>query len=108
MKEQHTLFTQVALAQDIPEYNLKRGAVSTIVGHYPMPAGEEDGYSLEGLDVPNVSVEVAASQIISLAQWRQEEILLAKLRQLSEVRLLQLHDYLDFLVQKETSDRQSA
>jgi Domain of unknown function (DUF4926) len=42
MKQQHTLFTQVALAQDIPEHNLKRGAVSTIVEHYPMPAGEED------------------------------------------------------------------
>ncbi|HBY75713.1 MAG TPA: DUF4926 domain-containing protein, partial [Cyanobacteria bacterium UBA11148] len=28
-------------------------------------------------------------------------IILAKLRQLSEIRLLQLEDYLDFLLQKE-------
>ncbi|WP_414859150.1 DUF4926 domain-containing protein [Nostoc sp. KVJ3] len=34
------LFSQVALAQDLPEYNLKRGSVATIVEHYPMPEGE--------------------------------------------------------------------
>jgi hypothetical protein len=108
MNQHHTLFTQVALAQDIPEYNLKRGEVATIVEHYPMPEGEEDGYSLEGFNVPHVTIEVAASQIIAMTQWQQEEILLAKLRQLSEPRLFQLQDYLDFLIQKEQGDRQSA
>ncbi|MEH2239550.1 DUF4926 domain-containing protein [Nostoc sp.] len=34
MKVQHPLFSQVALAQDLPEYNLKRGNVATIVEHY--------------------------------------------------------------------------
>jgi hypothetical protein len=32
-----------------------------------MPKGEEDGYSLEGFDVPHVTLEVAASQIIPIA-----------------------------------------
>jgi hypothetical protein len=108
MNTHHSLFTQVALAQDIPEHNLKRGSVATIVEHYPMNNGEEDGYSLEGFDLPNVTLEVAASQIIPIAQWQQEERLLAQLRQLSEPRLLQLQDYLEFLLQKEQSDRQSA
>lgn len=101
MKVQYPLFCQVALAQDLPEYSLKRGDIATIVEYYPMPEGEEDGYSLEGFDVPQVTIEVAASQIIPIVQWQREEIILRKLRQLSESRRLQLEEYLDFLLQKE-------
>lgn len=107
MKVQHSLFSQVALAQDLPEHGLKRGDIATIVEHYPMPEGEEDGYSLEGLDVPHVTLEVAASQIIPIAQWQQEEVILRKLRQLSKSRRLQLEDYVDFLLQKEQSENVS-
>jgi hypothetical protein len=101
MKAQYPLFSQVALAKDLPEYHLKCGDIATIVEHYPMPEGEEDGYSLEGFDIPDVTIEVAASQIISITQWQQEEIILAKLRQLSKARLFQLEEYLNFLLQKE-------
>lgn len=61
----YPLFTQVALSQDIPEYGLKKGSVATIVEYYPMPEGEEDGYSLEGLLFQD-TVEVAQSQIEAL------------------------------------------
>ncbi|MGV0024734.1 DUF4926 domain-containing protein [Phormidesmis priestleyi] len=108
MKVQYPLFSQVALAKDIPEHNLKRGNIGTVVEHYPMPEGEEDGYSLEGFDVPQVTIEVADSQIIPITQWQQEEMILTKLRQLSEARLLQLEDYLDFLLQKEKTEQNSA
>jgi hypothetical protein len=108
MKVTYPLFSQVALAEDLPEYHLKRGDVATIVEHYPTPEGDDDGYSLEGFDVPHVTIEVAASQIISIDQWRQEEAILNKLRQLSQSRLLQLEDYLDFLVYKEKSEHKSA
>lgn len=107
MKIQYPLFSQVALAEDLPKYNLKRGDTAIIVEHYPMPEGEEDGYSLEGFDLPQVTIEVAASQIMPIAQLQQEEIILVKLRQLSEARLLQLEDYLDFLLQKEQSRQKS-
>ena len=70
--------------------------------------GEEDGYSLEGFNVPHVTVEVAASQIIPISQWQQEEALIVKLRQLSQTRWLQLEDYLDFLLQKDRSEQRSA
>ena len=101
MKVTYPLFSQVALDEDIPELHLKLGDVATVVEHYPMPDGEEDGYSLEGFDVPNVTVEVAASQIVPLNQWHHEAAILAKLRQLSHTRQLQLEEYLDFLLQKE-------
>lgn len=68
MKMKYPLFSQVALAQDLPQYNLKRGDMATIVEYYPMPEGEEDGYSLEGFNLPQVTIEVAASQIIPIVQ----------------------------------------
>lgn len=104
MKIQHPLFTQVSLIEDLPEHHLKRGDIGTIVEHYPLPEGE-DGYSLEGFDVPNITVEVAASQIIPVGQWQKEEKILAKLRRLSQNRRLQLEEYLDFLLQKEIAEQ---
>jgi hypothetical protein len=60
------LFTQVALTEDVPALNLKQGSIGTIVEYYPMPEGQEDGYSLEGL-IPLNTVEVAESQIAAIA-----------------------------------------
>ena len=56
------LFSQVILKEGIPELGVKKGAVATIVEHYPMPDTEEDGYSLEGL-IAQDTVEVSESQI---------------------------------------------
>jgi Domain of unknown function (DUF4926) len=108
MKINHPLFSQVVLAQDLPDYNLRRGDVGTIVEHYSMPEGVEDGYSLEGFDLPQITVEVSASQTISLSQWQKEEQIIAKLRQLSEPRLLQLQEYVDLLLLKEKSEQRIA
>jgi Domain of unknown function (DUF4926) len=55
------IFSQVVLREDIPKYGLKKGATATIVEHYQMPEGEEDGYSLEGFHVEGITVEVAES-----------------------------------------------
>lgn len=71
------LFTQVTLKEDIPEYNLQKGDTATIVEYYPMPEGEENGYSLEGFDVPKITVEVGESQIEAVSKGdseSQEEI----------------------------------
>ena len=56
------LFSQVQLTQDIPQFGLKKGSVGTIVEHYSMPEGKEDGYSIEGL-IHRDTVEVTESQI---------------------------------------------
>jgi len=71
------LFTQVALKKDIPEYNLQKGDIATIVEYYPTQEGEEDGYSLEGFDLPQVTLEVTESQIEAVSKSdnkNQEEI----------------------------------
>ncbi|NUN64082.1 DUF4926 domain-containing protein [Pseudanabaena biceps] len=56
------LFSQVQLTQDIPQFGLKKGNIGTIVEHYSMTEGKEDGYSLEGL-IEQDTVEVTESQI---------------------------------------------
>jgi hypothetical protein len=65
----YTLFEQVALTQDIPEKNLRRGDVATIVEHHPMAQGE-DGYSLElfngiGETIAVITVPESAIQPLS-------------------------------------------
>jgi hypothetical protein len=57
----YQLFTQVALAQDIPAFGLRKGSIGTIVECYTLDE-QEAGYSLEGL-VANDTVEVCESQI---------------------------------------------
>ena len=42
----YELFTEVVLAQDIPDKSLKKGDVATVVEHHDV-SGKEDGYSLE-------------------------------------------------------------
>ncbi len=105
MKQQYPLFSQVALTEDLPEYQLKRGDIATIVEYYPMD-NQEDGYSLEGFDVPHITIEVAASQIIPVSQY-WEEAILDKLRQLSQTRQRQLEEYLEFLLHKEKNEPQN-
>ena len=66
------LFSQVKLTQDVPRYGLKKGSISTIVEYYPMPEGEEDGYSVEGLILQD-TIEVAESQIATVTQGQMLE-----------------------------------
>lgn len=42
----YELFMEVVLTKDIPEKNLKKGDVATVVEYHPVSDGE-DGYSLE-------------------------------------------------------------
>jgi len=60
------LFSQVALREDIPELNLIKGSIGTIVECYSGLDKQEDGYSLEGL-IPQDTVEVSESQIEAIA-----------------------------------------
>ena len=73
MKTAYSLFSQAVLTQDIPNHQLKRGDIATIVEFYPMPEGEEDGYSLKGFNIPQITLEVAVSQIMPLEQWQEQQ-----------------------------------
>jgi len=43
----YQLFTRVSLAEDFPEYGLKKGDLATIVDRHEGGPGQETGYSLE-------------------------------------------------------------
>ena len=45
-KMKYKLFEEIILNKDIPEKNLKKGDIATIVEYHPVSSGE-DGYSLE-------------------------------------------------------------
>jgi len=104
MKPKFPLFSEVVLLQDLPTYKLKRGSVATVVEHYSMNELAQDGYSLEGFDIPNVTVEVAESQIISVEQWQKEMEILEKLHRLSVIKLVHLESYIEKLLSEESSD----
>lgn len=58
------LLTRVVLKEDLPQYDLKKGDVATIIEYHPSSNEEEDGYSLEGFDtVADNIIKVKASQI---------------------------------------------
>jgi hypothetical protein len=57
-----SVFSQVQLTQNIPQFDLKKGSIGTIVEYYSMSNRLEDGYSIEGL-IDQDTVEVAESQL---------------------------------------------
>lgn len=68
------LFCQIKLTENLPQFNLKKGSIGTIVEYYPMPENLEDGYSLEGL-IDQDTVEVAESQIeLIFTRQNREEV----------------------------------
>ena len=108
MQSKFPLFSQVVLLQDIPLYNLKRGMTGIVVEYYPMPDSQEDGYSLEGLGVPQVTIEVSAAQITSLKKWEKEMEILEKLDRLSFENLIDLETYLEKLLDQKRQDQLKA
>lgn len=68
------LFTQVALAQDIPEKSLRAGDIATIVEHHP-PRQGMDGYTLEVFDAVGNTFAVVTVAESNLEPLRSGEIL---------------------------------
>ena len=55
----YELFQRVALARDLPEKQLQRGDVATIVDRHP-PNGGEPGYSIEIFNALGETIAVTA------------------------------------------------
>lgn len=52
------LYERVSLLHDVPERNLKRGTVGTLIDYIPHPRGGEIGCVLEVFNVLGESIEV--------------------------------------------------
>ena len=68
------LYTDAALARDIPEHSLRRGDVVKVVDHHPSPNGEI-GYSIEVFNALGDTIVVTAVPESALESLRKDEVL---------------------------------
>jgi hypothetical protein len=67
------LFSEVALAMDVPSEGLRRGDVATIVDHFP-PADGEEGYALEVFTALGTTIKVVVLPRSALKALSEEDI----------------------------------
>lgn len=72
------LYTDAALARDIPEHRLRRGDVVKVVDYHRSPNGE-NGYSIEVFNALGDTVAVTAVPESALESLRKDEVLSVRL-----------------------------
>jgi hypothetical protein len=68
------LYTDAALARDIPQHGLRRGDVVKVVDHHPSPDGES-GYSIEVFNAVGDTIVVTAVPESALEPLHKDEVL---------------------------------
>jgi hypothetical protein len=68
------LYTDVALARDLPELGLRRGDLVKLVDHHVAPDGEE-GYSIEVFNALGETIAVSSVAASALEALREDEVL---------------------------------
>jgi len=68
------LYTDVALARDLPELRLRRGDLVKLVDHHLAPDGEE-GYSIEVFNAVGETIAVSSVPATALEPLREDEVL---------------------------------
>ena len=69
----YELFEDIILIKDLPDNNLKKGDVATIVEHHPVSDGD-DGYSLEIFNAVGDTISVITVPESYIEQLSQDEI----------------------------------
>ena len=68
-------FTRVALADDLPKENLRRGDLATIVEYYAGSPGQEPGYELEIFNAVGDTFAVVTVRESQIKSLRNDELL---------------------------------
>jgi hypothetical protein len=71
----YPLFTRVALAEDLPKENLRRGDLATIVEYYEGSPGQEPGYELEVFNAVGDTFAVVTVRESQIESLRKDELL---------------------------------
>ena len=71
----YPLFTRVALADDLPKQNLRRGDLATIVEYYEGSPGQEPGYELEVFNAVGDTFAVVTARESQIESLRKDELL---------------------------------
>jgi hypothetical protein len=69
------LYQRVALRRDLPEYNLRRGDVATLLDYVPHPEGGEQGCLVEVFNALGESIAVVAVPKSDIEELRADEVL---------------------------------
>lgn len=67
------LYTEVALARDVPEEGLRQGDVGTVVERFPRNGGET-GYALEVFNALGVTLKVVVVPASALKPLGEHEV----------------------------------
>ena len=71
----YDLFTRVALSEDLPERNLRRGDVATVVEQHVGRPGQEPGYTLEVFNAVGETVDVVTVRESQVERLTANELL---------------------------------
>lgn len=71
---QFEIFTQAALAEDLPDYQLRKGDLVTVVEYLPKNEYHEEGYIVEVFDVLGKTLYVIALKINQLQALKPNAI----------------------------------
>jgi hypothetical protein len=71
----YPLFTRVALADDLPKENLRRGDLATILEYYAGSADQEPGYELEIFNAAGDTFAVVTVREFQIKSLRNDELL---------------------------------
>ncbi|MEO8428112.1 MAG: DUF4926 domain-containing protein [Verrucomicrobiota bacterium] len=71
----YDLFIRVALSEDLPERQLRRGDVATVVEFHPGRPGKEPGYSLEVFNAIGETVDVVTVRESQIEPLTADELL---------------------------------
>jgi hypothetical protein len=69
------LYQRVALRRDLPEQNLRRGDVATLLDYVPHPEGGEQGCLVEVFNALGESIAVVAVPESDIEGLRADEVL---------------------------------
>jgi hypothetical protein len=70
-----SLYQRVALRRDLPQHNLRKGDVTTLLDYVPHPEGGEQGCVVEVFNALGESIAVVAVPESDLEELRADEIL---------------------------------
>lgn len=77
----YPLYSRIALAEDFPPENLRRGDVATIIEHYEGRPGQETGYELEVFNAVGETLAVITVRESQIEALRDDEILSVRQRE---------------------------
>ena len=69
------IYSEVALTQNLAEYNLKTGDIATLLDFIPHPQGGEEGCVLEIFNAVGESIAVVTVPISAIKSLEPDEIL---------------------------------